>query len=272
MKKLFFLGIIMAFVASQNLSAQDKSNYDNHDLFDPLFNYSMNSSTRSGTGAPGAQYWQNVANYKINASLDDEKHVITGDVDITYINNSPDKLPFLWLQLDQNLFNKNSRGAIITGTDGAVGRTMGFDGGYEIKSVSIEQNGKKMAANYNISDTRMQIRLDQAVAEKGGSIKISMTYAFKIAEGSALRMGMMDSKNGRIYIVAQWYPRMCVYDDLEGWNVLPYLGSGEFYLEYGDFEYTINVPSAYIVVGSGELTNANETYTSEQNKDRKSVV
>ena len=202
MKKLLFIAI-MAFVASQNLSAQDKSNYDNHDLFDPMFNYSPASPTRTGTGAPSPQYWQNVANYKINASLDDVTHTVTGDVEITYINNSPDKLPFLWLQLDQNLFNKKSRGAIITGSSGAVGRTMGFDGGYDIKSVSIEQNGKKMAADYHINDTRMQIRLAQAVAEKGGSIKILMTYSFKIADGSALRMGMMDSKNGKIYAVAQ---------------------------------------------------------------------
>ena len=265
MKKLILIAFI-ALLASQNLLAQDKSSYDNHDLFDPMFNYSSTSLTRSGTGAPSPQYWQNVANYKINASLDDETHTVVGDVEITYINNSPDKLPFLWLQLDQNLFNKKSRGAVITGGSGAVGRTMGFDGGYDIKTVSIEQNGKKMTADYHISDTRMQIRLPQSVAEKGGSIKIMMTYSFKIADGSALRMGMMDSKNGKIYAVAQWYPRMCVYDDLEGWNVLPYLGSGEFYLDYGDYEYSINVPASHIVVGSGELVNANEVYTSEQNK------
>jgi hypothetical protein len=264
MKKLIFLPL--ALMMSLGLFAQDKPAFDNHDLFDPLFNYSMNSATRSGTGAPGQQYWQNAANYKINASLDDEKHSVTGDVEITYINNSPDKLPFLWLQLDQNLFNSHSRGATITGSNGAVGRKMAFDGGYEIKSVSVEQNGKKVAANFNITDTRMQIRLDQPVMEKGGSVKIFVTYSFKFAEGSALRMGMMDSQNGKIYSVAQWYPRMCVYDDLEGWNVLPYLGSGEFYLEYGDFEYNINVPASHIVVGSGELINPTEVYTAEQNK------
>ncbi len=248
------------------LIAQNKSSYNQYDLFDPLFNYSSNSLTRSGTGAPGPQYWQNQANYKINVSLDDENHVVTGDVEITYINNSPDKLSFLWLQLDQNLFNKHSRGAIIAGDGGAVGRPMGFNGGYDIKSITVEQNNKKSSGNFNITDTRLQVRLDNPIAEHGGTIKLYITYSFKIPDGSALRMGMMDSKNGKVYAIAQFYPRMCVYDDIEGWNVMPYLGSAEFYLEYGDFEYSINVPASHIVVGSGELVNPKEVYTAEQNR------
>lgn len=257
---------LLAFLAVYHLQAQTPSPFNQHELFDPLFNYTLLSATRSGSGAPGAQYWQNVANYKINASLDDATHIVSGDVEIQYINHSPDKLPFLWLQLDQNLFNTNSRGAAIATASSAVGRPMGFDGGYQIASVTTEQNGKKTPARYNITDTRMQVRLDQPVAEKGGSIKVFIAYSFKIPDGSALRMGMMQTKNGRIYEVAQWYPRMCVYDDVEGWNVLPYLGSGEFYLEYGDLEYSVNVPASYIVVGSGELLNPGEVYTTEQNR------
>jgi Peptidase family M1 domain len=264
--------LLAAFLLVQcftGLMAQTKptSTYNQYDLFDPLFNYSSGSTTRSGTGAPGPNYWQNQANYKINVSLDDEKHVVTGDVEITYINNSPDNLGFLWLQLDQNLFNKHSRGAVIAGTGGgAVGRSMGFDGGYDVQSVSVEQNGKKSKGDISITDTRLQVRLATPLAAKGGKIKLFLTYSFKIPDGNVLRMGMMDSKNGKIYAVAQFYPRMCVYDDIEGWNVMPYLGSAEFYLEYGDFEYTVNVPSSHIVVGSGELQNAKEVYTSEQNR------
>lgn len=248
------------------MQAQTPSPYDQHELFDPLFNYTLMSATRSGSGAPGAQYWQNVANYRINVSLDDVAHVISGEVEIQYFNNSPDKLDFLWLQLDQNLFNAESRGAAIATGGSAVGRPMGFDGGYQIQSVQVEQNGKKTTASFSISDTRMQVRLDHPVVEKGGSVKILIAYSFKIPDGSALRMGMMDTRNGRIYEVAQWFPRMCVYDDVEGWNVLPYLGSGEFYLEYGDLEYSINVPASYIVVGCGELLNPKEVYTAEQNR------
>ncbi len=253
-------------MAASCLQAQTPSPYDQHELFDPLFNYTLMSATRSGSGAPGGQYWQNVANYRINVSLDDVAHVISGEVEIQYLNNSPDKLDFLWLQLDQNLFNAQSRGAAIASGGSAVGRPMGFDGGYQIQSVQVEQNGKKTTASHTVSDTRMQVRLDQPVAEKGGSVKIFITYSFKIPDGSALRMGMMDTRNGRIYEVAQWFPRMCVYDDVEGWNVLPYLGSGEFYLEYGDLEYSINVPASYIVVGCGELLNPKEVYTAEQNR------
>ena len=112
----------------------------------------------------------------------------------------------------------------------------------------------------------MQIRLNQPVNPKGGKIKIFMAYQFKIHDGRSMRMGMLETPNGRIYEVAQWYPRMCVYDDLEGWNVLPYLGAGEFYLEYGDLEYTVNVPANFMVVGSGEVLNPNEVYTAEQNR------
>jgi hypothetical protein len=265
MKKILFtLVLINCF---SGLMAQTKSNYNQYDLFDPLFNYATPSPTRSGTGAPGPLYWQNQANYKINVSLDDEKHTVSGDVEITYINNSPDNLSFLWLQLDQNLFNKHSRGATIAGDGGgAVGRAMGFNGGYDVKSVTVEQNGKKSTGNIQIADTRLQVRLDNPLSAKGGTIKLYITYSFKIPDGSVLRMGMMDSDNGRIYCVAQFYPRMCVYDDIEGWNVMPYLGSAEFYLEYGDYELAVNVPASHIVVGSGEVTNPTEVYTAEQIK------
>ncbi len=271
MNKLTFLLLLAAAPAASAQTpapdtAQVPSPYNQRELFDPLFNYTLLTGTRSGTGAPGALYWQNVANYNINVRLDELTHVIGGDVQIEYINNSPDQLTFLWLQLDQNLFSKESRGALIAGDASAVGRPMGFDGGYKIQSVMVEQGGKKVAAKFEISDTRLQVRLNQPIAPKGGKLKIFITYQFKIPNGSSLRMGMMDTPNGRIYEVAQWYPRMCVYDDLEGWNVLPYLGSGEFYLEYGDLEYAVDVPASFIVVGSGEVLNPNEVYTAEQNR------
>jgi len=274
--KLLLLPLLAATMTYAQTPASDTtqtpSPYNQHELFNPLFNYTLLTNTRSGTGAPGPAYWQNVANYNINVRLDELTDIISGDVQIEYINNSPDQLPFLWLQLDQNLFNKDSRGALIAGDALAVGRPMGFDGGYKIKSVMVEQGGKKVAVKFEISDTRLQIRLGQPVVPKGGKIKVFINYEFKIPGGSALRMGMMDTPNGRIYEVAQWYPRMCVYDDIEGWNVLPYLGSGEFYLEYGDLEYSVDVPASFIVVGSGELLNPGEVYTAEQNRRLKAAA
>jgi hypothetical protein len=110
----------------------------------------------------------------------------------------------------------------------------------------------------------MQIRLTDAVAEKGDKIKVKIAYSFKIPKYGADRMGVLDTKNGAVYEIAQWYPRMCVYDDIEGWNVIPYLGSGEFFCEYGDYEYAVTAPANHILVGSGELLNPQECWTATQ--------
>jgi len=242
------------------------SKYDAHELFHPLFNMQPGNDYRAGSGAPGQHYWQNRADYRINASLDDEKNVLTGDVEITYKNNSPEALPFLWLQLDQNAFADTSRAAKTTPVAGGRFGNANFNGGYTIQSVTIE-NGKKSApVDYVINDTRMQVRLADPLKPNGETIKLKITYSFKIPNYGSDRMGMQPTRNGVVYEIAQWYPRMCVYDDLQGWNVLPYLGAGEFYLEYGDFEYAINVPWNHIVVGSGELLNAQEVLTGEEQR------
>jgi hypothetical protein len=257
-KKHVFLGL--ALLLSSVALAQNK--YSAHELFHPLWNYGPVSSARSAAGVPGPGYWQNSADYKIAVSLDDVANKITGDVEITYKNNSPDKLPFLWLQLDQNSFNTQSRGGKTTPISGGRFGNLAFDGGYKIESVTID--GKP--ANFIVEDTRMQIRLAAPLAEKIGTAKIKIAYSFTSPENASDRMGIQQTKNGAIYTVAQWFPRVCVYDDIEGWNVLPYLGAGEFYLEYGNFEYSINAPASHIVVGSGELLNPTEVYTADQVK------
>jgi hypothetical protein len=264
MKKLLAMAALLWATAVLGQEKKSGSNYNAHELFNPLFNYSISSPTRSGTGAPGTMYWQNRADYKINATLDDEKNTLTGDVEITYTNNSPDKLPFLWIQLEQNQFNPKSRGAATSSIFGGRFAQNGFEGGYTITAVTIEQNAKKSSANYVVSDTRMQVRLADALAEKGGVIKIKINYSFPIPQYGIDRMGQLITKNGIIYQMAQWYPRMAVYDDIEGWNVMPYLGAGEFYLEYGNIEYNITAPASHLIVGSGELLNPTEVYTAEQ--------
>lgn len=257
-KKHVFLGL--ALLLSTAALAQSK--YSTHELFHPLWNYGPVSPARSAAGVPGPGYWQNSADYKIAVSLDDVANKITGDVEITYKNNSPDKLPFLWLQLDQNSFNTQSRGGKTTPISGGRFGNLAFEGGYKIESVTID--GKP--ANFIVEDTRMQIRLASPLAEKVGTAKIKIAYSFTSPENASDRMGIQQTKNGAIYTVAQWFPRVCVYDDIEGWNVLPYLGAGEFYLEYGNFEYSINAPASHIVVGSGELLNPTEVYTADQVK------
>jgi len=254
--------VFILFFAAFSTFGQTKSTYNAYELFHPLWNYGPASSARSGSGIPGPTYWQNSVDYKISASLDEEARKISGEVEMTYKNNSPDKLPFLWLQLDQNSFSTKSRGGKTTPVSGGRFGNIGFEGGYQIESVMVD--GK--AANYVVEDTRMQIRLTQPMAEKVGIAKIKIVYSFKSPANGHDRMGIQETKNGSIFTVAQWFPRMCVYDDIEGWNVLPYLGAGEFYLEYGNFEYSINVPASHIVVGSGELVNPAEVYTADQVK------
>ena len=144
--------------------------------------------------------------------------------------------------------------------NGAHGQN--FDGGYNIKSVLV--GGKP--AKYTISDSRMQIDLPQELKSRGGVVKLKIDYSFVSPDYGSDRMGVEETKNGKIFTMAQWFPRMAVYDDIMGWNTLPYLGAGEFYLEYGDITANLTVPANHFVVASGELLNAKEVYTSEQNK------
>ena len=206
-KSLFFLLLSIGVVAQPN------KKYDQHLAFDPLFMSHSTSPFRSANGAPAANYWQNQADYSIEVSLDTVQNQINGSCKITYTNNSPDVLTYLWLQLDQNLFRKKSIGSYTQGVQEA--------GGYRIISVQIIQNGEKTNADYLISDARMQIRLKQPLAPKGGKIVIQTKYDFNITD-KQFRLGMMHTSNGSIYEVAQWYPRMCVYDDIHGWDALPY--------------------------------------------------
>ncbi|GAB2846956.1 M1 family metallopeptidase [Hymenobacter ruber] len=239
--------------------------YDSRTLFNPSFIEQLSTPTRTAGGQPGAQYWQNAADYKIDARLDEKTARVTATVAITYTNNSPDALPFVWLQVDQNLYREDSRGAAITPVGGGRfgNNSRGFRGGDSLQTVTIELHGKKLKANYRVTDTRMQIMLPEALKPKGDKLKIDIAYGFTIPEYGSDRLGRLQTKNGEIFEVAQWYPRMAVYDDVEGWNTLPYL-TAEFYLEYGNFDYTVNVPANYLVGGSGELVNPTEVLTSAQ--------
>lgn len=257
--------VAIAFsIFSSGAFAQEKPTYDYVEAFKPFFYKNNGTETRSANGKPGHNYWQNRADYNLSATLNDATKQISATAEITYTNNSFDNLDFLWLQVDQNLFKKDSRGNAVIPMSGSRNGAHGqdFDGGYNIKSVQID--GKP--AKYRISDTRMQIDLDKELKAKGGVAKIKIEYSFTSPDYGSDRMGVEETKNGKIFTIAQWYPRMCVYDDVSGWNTLPYLGASEFYLEYGDFNVSLTVPSNHFVVASGELLNEKEVYTAAQEK------
>jgi hypothetical protein len=252
---------------SNSVFAQDSSIYNKNHVFDPTFMTHDGTEFRSANGAPGPKYWQNNASYNIHATLNEKDTTLKGDVAITYTNNSPDELKYLWLQLDQNLFNPDSRGAATTPVSGDRFDVKGYTkGGYHIESVSVIYKGKTYKIDPVITDTRMQLRLPFTVKGNGDKIDIKVKYFFSIPEYGADRMGRLYTKNGVIYQLAQWYPRMCVFDAVNGWNTLPYMGLGEFYCEYGNFDYYVTVPSDMIVAGSGDLQNPEQVLTATEIK------
>lgn len=261
---------VVFFSFSASLMAQETpvvSNYDQHLAFSPLFYTQNGNEYRSASGYPGPKYWQNRADYTISANLDDQKNTVTGTVTITYKNNSPDQLPYLWLQLDQNLFSENSRGnALIKAGSRYGARGEKLNGGYKITGLTVTKKALPVKFTSIVEDTRMQIRLDQPMAASGDMITVKMDFSFIIPINGSDRMGRLDTKNGEIYAIAQWFPRLCVYDDVIGWNTLPYWGAGEFYCEYGDVNYSVTAPASHIVMGSGELLNPQEVFTPEQLK------
>ena len=266
MKKLclFMMGWLLGISVFAQVAPV--SNYDNKAAFNPQFYPYPGNDFRSASGEPGSRYWQNRADYKIVASLDTTNHSVKGSVDITYTNNSPDNLKFLWLQVDQNIYRQDSRATATTTAAGGRWANTKFTDGDVIRSISAEVNGKTFTPKFNIADTRMQVWLQDALKSAGGKVKLSISFEFTVPEYGSDRMGRLNTKNGWIYEIAQWYPRLCVYDDIQGWNTLPYLGQGEFYLEYGDIDFTLTAPSNLIVVGSGDLQNTSECYTAEQVK------
>ena len=253
--KFRLTAIASAVLLFWGISARAQSLYDPHRAFDPLFDGGSKDAVRSSDGSPGPGYWQNRADYAIDARLDDSAKIISAAVRITYTNNSPDPLSYVWLALDQNNFAPNSRSARLSSG------TPRFKGGFNIERLEVGQKGKLIPGTYVIDDTRMQVRLPNPVPPHGGTVTLKIFYSYTIPPSGMGRTGWLETKNGTIYDIAQWYPRLEVYDDIRGWNVLPFLGAGEFYLEYGNFDYRVTVPADQLVTGSGTLLNPAEVLT-----------
>ncbi|NQD70135.1 M1 family metallopeptidase [Sphingobacterium shayense] len=263
LRQIIYTAISSCLLLSQTAHSQIQSAYNYTETFDPIF-YTKNGNTyRSASGKPGPAYWQNAADYILKVSLDDKSDRVTASVSIKYTNNSPEELSHIWLQLDQNLFNENSRGQAVVPLEDSRYGTAGseFDGGFSFNKVTL---GDGSEANYSINDTRMRVELPTPLKPGGNTVDINIDFAYTIPEYGADRTGILNTKNGKIYSVAQWYPRVCVFDDILGWNTDPYTGPGEFYLEYGTYQVEVTAPANHIVVAGGELLNPEEVWTKDQ--------
>ena len=237
------------------MAAAPPSFYDPLETFAPLTLPDPVNRYRSSSGAPGPDYWQNRADYEIHATLDPAAKRLSADEVITYTNNSPDALASLWIQLDQNIYRKDSRSTTAGGWERKE-----FTDGFVLDSLDVDSHGKRSTADYLITDTRMQLHLATPLNAHGGRLRIHIRYHYEIPGKFGGRTSWVTTPKGEIYDIAQWYPRMAVYDDLRGWDTLPYLGN-EFYLEYGHFDYYVTVPSDMLVAGSGELKNPGQVLT-----------
>ena len=252
------LSLAAALLVSGAAAAEPGFRYDPKAAFAPLDLPQAVNGYRSANGAPGPAYWQNRVDYDIKARIDVAAKVLSATEVITYANHSPDALPSLWVQLDQNIYRTDSRTAVTGG--GRRGRAaVNNTDGYKIASVEVLRGKAWGAAPTVVSDTRMNVRLAQPLTA-GAKLKLRIVYAYAIPGVWGGRTSWVDTKNGPIFDIAQWFPRMAVYDDIRGWDTQPYLGS-EFYLEYGDIDYAVTVPADMIVAGGGVLTNPLEVLT-----------
>lgn len=217
------------------------------------------SEMRLGSGMPGPDYWQQQCDYEIQATLEPESGVISASMRVIYTNNSPHTLPYIWMNLEQNLFRGESIGT-NSRTPGSVMKMLEYDfgGGYTISR--LQHNGRPL--EMKVYDTLGRFDLPTPLTA-GQRLVFEMDFSFPIPP-HLRRMGSQKVEQGTIFELAQWFPQVCKYDDVHGWNTLPYLGSGEFYTDFGGYEVAITVPREYIVAGSGMLQNPTEVLTSVQ--------
>ncbi|HET7614904.1 MAG TPA: M1 family metallopeptidase, partial [Gemmatimonadaceae bacterium] len=249
-----------ALMLSSSLYAQSITQVADSSPFQPL-DLPTPTDVRSASGRPGPKYWQQRADYRITAILDSARNELRGEETIHYVNHSPDSLPYVWMFVEQNLCAPNSitnqldqPPLVFLGTSFDFS-CQGFRGGGNLESLRV--NG--VDAKRTVYGTTMRVDLARALAP-GAAINIEAKWHFNVPPQGGGRMG----HDGPLYEMAQWYPRMVVYDDVRGWNHEPYIGAGEFYLEYGDFDVSLTVPASYIVAATGELVNAEQVLTPTQ--------
>ena len=258
----------------QEIKEEKESGHSNQSKFKQLYEeFATPNTYRSASGTPGPDYYQQQADYKIDLELDDKNAKIYGEETITYFNNSPDDLEYLWLQLDQNVRAKDSKSplrdeselSIAYSSEKFVEKLMQkpFEGGFNIEFIK-DANGKNLP--YTINQTMMRIDLPQ-VLKSGSQVSFSIKWWYNISDHTIdrARSGYeYFAKDGnRSYVIAQFFPRMAVYSDVEGWQNYQFWGRGEFALPFGDYEVNITVPADHILDATGELTNRKEVFSRE---------
>jgi hypothetical protein len=279
--KLTF-AIVVAFTVS--LSAQEQENQErkpghyNNNKFKQLYEeFSTPNMFRTASGAPGPAYYQQQADYKMDIEIDDENARLYGSEIITYTNNSPDELKYLWVQLDQNMRARDSKTPLINGNNGigpatTVSRaakgylSQGFDGGFRIEHVK-DTKGNDLP--HMINRTMMRVELPQPM-KTGDKFSFAIKWWYNIndhvKDGGRSGYEYFEENDNRIYVISQFYPRMAVYSDVEGWQNSQFWGRDEFALPFGNFDVNITVPADHILDGTGYLTNREEVFTKDMMK------
>ena len=278
-KSKFFLFFIFAGFTNLSFAAIDQSKGSFEDKFRQLDEvFPTPNLSRPATGEPGPMYWQQRADYKIQIKLNEDTRSVEGSETITYTNNSPLTLKYIWLQLDQNIFAKESINNLTRpwgGGDSSVDFSTlrrqnfmdKFEGGFQ--ELSIKINNK--SPDTNLVGTHVRINLEQPL-KPGESTSLDIEWAYALVEENAVRArnGYETFEDGNdIFLMAQWYPRVTVFSDYEGWHNKEFIGNGEFTLEFGDFEVDISVPSDHVVSATGVLLNENDVLSPVQKKRMK---
>lgn len=281
MKKIFFLIALLpiSLLAQETKTSEKKRETGKYDtnkfsqMYDLLATPNM---FRTASGAPGPAYYQQKADYKMDIELDDKNTKVYGKETITYHNNAPESLDYLWIQLDQNQNARTSKSPLIENQKMDPALTPAgfskkfmeedFDGGFNIEYVN-DSKGKPM--KYTINQTMMRIDLPTPLKSKE-KIEINIKWWYLInnyrVDGGRSGYEHFDSDGNNLYVIAQFYPRMAVYNDVEGWQNMQFWGAGEFALPFGDFDVNITVPADHILEATGDLLNRKEVFTSEQLK------
>src|SRR6056300_639917 len=275
--RLSNLTLFFIIISSVLLNAQIQQGHTNGNKFKQLYDqFADPNKYHNASGAPGVEYFQQKVDYVMDIELDDAESKLYGEETITYTNNSPDALTYLWLQLDQNIRKKDApalekNGAANSATlrpSSFVSNYVNepFDGGFNIDWIK-DANGS--ALSYKINQTMMRVDLPKAI-EPGGTyvFKIKWWYNINDHVNGRGRSGyeLFEEDGNKAYVIAQFFPRLCVYNDVEGWQNYQFWGNGEFALEFGDYQVNITVPSDHIMEATGSLQNPKEVLTKEEYK------
>ncbi|MDX6183838.1 M1 family metallopeptidase [Flavobacterium sp. Fl-77] len=280
MKKLSLLLIFPAMLLAQEkntaVAPKQQGKYDTNkfsQMYDLLATPNM---FRTASGAPGPAYYQQQADYKIDVELDDKNSKLYGSEIITYSNNSPDNLEYLWIQLDQNQAKANTQSSLVESEK--INQVLPLDKfsseylkkdlerGFNIEYV---KDAKGNPMSYTINETMMRINLATPL-KAGEKISLAIKWWYNINnyrnEGGRSGYELFEKEGNKLYVIAQFYPRMAVYNDVEGWQNMQFWGSGEFALPFGNFDVNFTAPADHVVDATGELTNRSEVFTAEQVK------